>query len=160
MPESHPNRRLPHFGLRRRARDAAHAGSEPGGAPLVLLADDDRAVRAALGGLLREAGFRVRTARNGLELLALARKTTPDAILLDLAMPRLDGVEAARDLSRMPHLEHTRVIATTSSWLGDRLDLLGPEGFDGALRKPFAPARLLAALAGRGESAEVEALAS
>lgn len=58
----------------------------------VVIADDDAAIRDMLGQYLDEAGYRVATATNGAELLAhIQRETPPRLILLDLAMPGVDG---------------------------------------------------------------------
>jgi CheY-like chemotaxis protein len=68
----------------------------------------------------------------------------PDAVLLDLVLPRLDGVEVARRLRNDPATADIRIIATTASWLGEKWDFLASAGFGGALRKPFTGAELFA----------------
>jgi response regulator NasT len=64
----------------------------------ILLADDDRVVLFTLAEGLREAGFDVIEARDGIEALALCQSAAPDLALLDIRMPRLDGLELARRL--------------------------------------------------------------
>ncbi len=64
--------------------------------PTVLTVEDDPFVRADLRLVLEEAGFQVCAAADGLAAVELAREHSPDVILLDLGLPRLDGVEAAR----------------------------------------------------------------
>ena len=64
----------------------------------ILLADDDRVVLFTLAEGLREAGFEVIEARDGIEALALCQSQAPDLALLDIRMPRLDGLELARRL--------------------------------------------------------------
>lgn len=64
----------------------------------ILLADDDRVVLFTLGEGLREAGFEVIEARDGLQALALCGSEAPDLALLDIRMPGLDGLELARRL--------------------------------------------------------------
>jgi two-component system, response regulator PdtaR len=67
------------------------------GAPRVLIAEDEPIVRLDLAALLRDNGFDVcAEARDGDEAVALAREHRPDAAILDVRMPGLDGVEAAR----------------------------------------------------------------
>jgi DNA-binding NarL/FixJ family response regulator len=67
------------------------------GAPRVLIAEDEPIVRLDLRGILEANGFDVcAEAGNGNEALALAREHEPDAAILDLRMPELDGIEAAR----------------------------------------------------------------
>ncbi len=63
----------------------------------VLVAEDETLIRLDLRGLLEAAGFEVcAEARDGEEAVELARETEPDVALLDVKMPRLDGIEAAR----------------------------------------------------------------
>jgi DNA-binding NarL/FixJ family response regulator len=65
----------------------------------VLVADDDDAVRTVVGDILEEEGFLVvGRAVDGVEALAMARALGPDVIVLDVRMPRLGGLEAARQL--------------------------------------------------------------
>jgi CheY-like chemotaxis protein len=66
------------------------------GSPLILLVDDSRDVRSMYGEYLVQAGFRVETAANGNEAVALTLALAPHFILMDLDMPGLDGWEAAR----------------------------------------------------------------
>lgn len=73
----------------------------------ILVADDDRVVLFTLSEGLREAGFEVIEARDGLQALALCRSETPALALLDIRMPGLDGLELARrlrDETKMPFL--------------------------------------------------------
>ncbi|MGZ4397526.1 MAG: response regulator [Gaiellaceae bacterium] len=63
----------------------------------MIVADDDDAVRAVLSEVLDDAGFDVvGAAADGTELVALAASLRPDAIVLDVRMPRMGGIEAAR----------------------------------------------------------------
>lgn len=66
--------------------------------PTILIADDDRVVLFTLAEGLREAGFDVLEARDGLQALDLCRSEAPDLALLDIRMPGLDGLELARRL--------------------------------------------------------------
>ena len=73
----------------------------------ILVADDDRVVLFTLSEGLREAGFEVIEARNGVEALALCRTENPALALLDIRMPGLDGIELAcrlRDDTTVPFL--------------------------------------------------------
>jgi two-component system response regulator MprA len=69
----------------------------------ILIANDDRNLRAVLGDLLTDAGYEVETVSNGLEALAAVERTPPALLLLDLRVPNLDGfgvLEHLRDTGR------------------------------------------------------------
>ena len=73
-------------------------GSAGPAGPIVLLVDDDAAIRRAVGAGLELEGFRVVRASGGRAALAAAERVAPAVILLDLAMPDLDGLEVLRRL--------------------------------------------------------------
>jgi len=64
----------------------------------ILVVDDNAALLASLSAVLREAGHEVKTAADGVEALALVQSWTPDFVLLDAQMPRMNGFEIARQL--------------------------------------------------------------
>src|SRR5437773_2289082 len=70
--------------------------------PLVLIVDDDADIRDALSETLREEGYDVAVAEDGARALEQMAKATPDAILLDVMMPKLDGREFMRGLRHRP----------------------------------------------------------
>lgn len=75
---------------------------EPLMALRVMLADDNASVRRSLKGLLERKGFKVVVeAADGEQAVALAHKHRPDVILLDLSMPLLNGIEAARRIQKV-----------------------------------------------------------
>jgi DNA-binding response OmpR family regulator len=69
-----------------------------GSSPLLLVVDDDLDIVQTLGLCLKAEGYRVALARNGLEALELALAERPDAVLLDLMMPVMDGWQFAQEL--------------------------------------------------------------
>jgi CheY-like chemotaxis protein len=81
----------------------------------VLVVDDYEDTRAWLGVLLENAGFMVRTASNGLEAVIAAHELQPAVIVMDIMMPVLDGIEAARLIKEMDALQSTRMIAYTAN---------------------------------------------
>jgi two-component system, cell cycle response regulator DivK len=91
-------------------------------APLVLIADDAEDVLTANGAILEEAGYRVATARNGEEAIAQALALRPDVILMDLAMPVLDGWEATKRIRADLRTCHIPIIAFTCYGLRRYLD--------------------------------------
>jgi len=111
---------------------------------LVLVADDDRAVREALERALQLEGFEVELAPDGDSTLAAVEKRTPDAVVLDVMMPGLDGLDVTRRLrrtgNRVPIL-----LLTARDAVGDRVEGLDA-GADDYLPKPFALEELVARL--------------
>ena|ERR1700723_1876997 len=100
--------------------------------PSVLVVDDELDIRATLAQILREEGFRVREARNGLEALERVAEEEPDLVLLDLVMPVLNGWEVLRTL-RAARKELPVVI----------LSALPADGCSDYIQKPVSFARLL-----------------
>src|SRR3954467_6038076 len=126
---------------------------------LVLVADDDRAVREALERALQLAGYDVELASDGDAALAAIAKRTPDAVVLDVMMPGYDGLDVTRRLRR----EGNRVpilLLTARDAVGDRVEGLDA-GADDYRPKPFALEELLArlrALLRRADAAPAELL--
>ncbi len=86
----------------------------------VLLAEDDRFLRKAAGAMLRRQGFTVLTAEDGEEALRIARAETPDLILLDLIMPKMQGFEVLKALKCDPQTSTIPVIILSN--LGQESD--------------------------------------
>jgi len=121
--------------------------------------DDEPAVQASLGRLLRQAGYDVDGVADGRQALAAIGETTPDAVVLDVMMPGLDGLEVTRRLRDMG--DRTPVLLLTARHqVSDRVAGLDA-GADDYLSKPFAAEELLARLrallrrAGGDEPAEL-----
>ena len=81
--------------------------------PLILVVDDDLNSRTLLELALSFAGYNVRTACNGIEALAAARRDVPHVILLDLSMPLMDGFAFRAEQLRDPTLAHIPVICVS-----------------------------------------------
>lgn len=119
------------------------SGTESGGAsPRVLVVDDDPDVLASLERGLRLSGFDVATAVDGAEALRSATETRPDAIVLDINMPVLDGVSVVTALRAMDNDVPVCVLSARSS-VDDRVAGL-EAGADDYLVKPFVLAELVA----------------
>ncbi len=76
----------------------------------ILLAEDDRFLRKAAGGMLRKLGHTVITAEDGEEALRMARAEQPELVLLDLIMPKIQGFEVLRALKADPATRNIPVI--------------------------------------------------
>lgn len=91
------------------------AATPSSGAPLVLIADDDRAMRAILKNVIQTAGYRVVEAHNGQEAVRLYEMYQPDLVLLDAVMPEMNGFDCCRVLSeRMQATTGTVAVAVKS----------------------------------------------
>ena len=112
--------------------------------PRVLVVDDDSDVLASLERGLRLSGFEVATAVDGAEALRSATETRPDAIVLDINMPVLDGVSVVTALRAMDNDVPVCVLSARSS-VDDRVAGL-EAGADDYLVKPFERQELLARL--------------
>jgi len=110
----------------------------------VVYAEDDAFVRAGIARMLVEHGLAVHECSNGDEAAQLCSAFRPDAVLLDLSMPDVDGCEAARRI-RKERGPSTRLIALTGRG-EESLKEAACAGFDEFLRKPISVATLLGAL--------------
>ena len=109
----------------------------------ILVADDEPSIVDLVRFTLEDADVRVVEASDGAEALVLARRIKPDLILLDVQMPRLDGLEVCRQLRREPAFASARIILlTAASQDADRARGLDA-GADEYLTKPFSPLALL-----------------
>jgi len=110
----------------------------------VLVADDDRAVRESLRRSLEFNGYKVSLASDGAEALASIAGGAPDVLVIDVMMPRLDGIETTRAL-RTAGNDVPILVLTAKDSVGDRVEGLDA-GADDYLTKPFALEELLARL--------------
>jgi CheY-like chemotaxis protein len=110
----------------------------------VLVVDDDGVVRDVASALLQKNGYEVHTAADGAEAVAWLAQNHADVILLDILMPRKEGLETLIELKR----DHPDLIVLAMSASGARkghdfLTVAAKFGADGILPKPFAPEQLL-----------------
>jgi two-component system cell cycle response regulator DivK len=102
----------------------------------VLIAEDNPINRELLRELLEIRGYTVAEACNGEEALAMVEQASPDILLLDIGMPRLDGFAVVRKLRENPRFAWLPVVAVTAyAMQGDREKIMD-SGFDGYLSKP------------------------
>jgi DNA-binding response OmpR family regulator len=111
------------------------------GQATILVVDDEPSLRDALSYTLRKEGYRVELAASGLEAIRAARRERPDAVVLDVMLPGIDGLQVCRTL----RTESTVPILLLSA-KGEEVDrVVGLEiGADDYLAKPFAMRELLA----------------
>jgi PAS domain S-box-containing protein len=135
------------------ARAAAAEKRSPSSRPLrVLVVDDSEDTTELLGTLLEMAGHSIQVAHTGPSALEVAAAFRPDAIILDIGLPGLDGYQVAQRLREDPALQSVTLIAATGYGQEEDLRRSREVGFDHHLVKPIDPGelqRLLAELAGR-----------
>ena len=109
----------------------------------VLVVDDDPATRRVVCALLDLDEYGLLEAPDGLADLELVRLERPDLVILDLTMPRLDGLRAYQALRSDPALAGTRVLVLTGRDLPDDRAAARDAGADAYLVKPFSSLQLL-----------------
>lgn len=113
----------------------------------VLIVDDDRPAAGAMQRILARRGHRVEVVERGSDALGAALASRPHAVLLDIALPDVDGYEVARRLRKAPALDRTLIVATTGYTSEDHLRRARRAGFDAHLAKPIDLEALLGLLA-------------
>jgi len=116
----------------------------PAPRPRVLVVDDDKAVRESLRRSLEFNGYDVSLAADGAEALAGIAASDPDVVVMDVMMPRLDGLETTKALRKAGN-DLPILVLTARDAVGDRVEGLDA-GADDYLTKPFALQELLARL--------------
>lgn len=112
----------------------------------VLIVDDSASMRALLRHALTSSGFRVDQAEDGVAALEWLSSNTPDVIITDINMPRLDGFGLIERLrGEGPHRERPILVLTTES-SEEKKDRARKAGATGWIVKPFQPDKLIAAV--------------
>lgn len=124
----------------------ARAGSPPASvAPTILVADDERMIREMIAGILTRTGYHVQAARDGQEALALVGQASPSLLILDLYMPKVDGLKIIRRLRADARTQAIPILVITAARASEAMDAWALGG-DLCLLKPFSPANLLEAV--------------
>lgn len=116
----------------------------PRGHATILIADDSLLIRAVVRAGLEAEGYLVTEAVDGLAAVEQCGRVRPDAVLLDIEMPGLDGYQVLAQLKADPELRHTPVVFLTSRTDTDDIVAGLRGGAHDYLKKPFEPAELLA----------------
>jgi len=109
----------------------------------VLVVDDEESIVELLKYNLEKGGYDVRTARDGVEGVEVAKKFIPDLVLLDIMMPKMDGVEACRLLRNLPELQKTFIIFLTARSEEYSEVAAFDVGADDYITKPIKPRALM-----------------
>jgi two-component system chemotaxis response regulator CheY len=104
----------------------------------VLVVDDDEAIRALASLTLKNAGFTVETAEDGRQAFRVLQRTRPRVVLLDMAMPVMNGWGALEYIRVSPELRSVPVVMMSAN-----TEAFSPIRSDGFLQKPFSKEALL-----------------
>jgi CheY-like chemotaxis protein len=106
----------------------------------ILIVDDEERIREVVQAcLVKLAKWKVMTATSGLEAIAKAQGDRPDAILLDVSMPEMDGIETLRHLQNNVHTASIPVIFLTAKVQPNEQSQYKQLGVAGLIAKPFDP---------------------
>jgi len=122
----------------------------------ILLVDDEPDILEIVGYNLSSGGYQVFTAANGLEAIEVAKKEIPNLIILDVMMPKMDGIEACEQLRKLPELSNT-IITFLTARNEDYSQVAGFDaGADDYITKPIKPKVLLSKVKGLLRRTSVE----
>jgi len=111
--------------------------------PRILLVDDEEDILEFVSYNLQREGFRVYSARNGLEAIEMAGKVKPDLVILDVMMPEMDGIAACEEIRKLPCCKNV-IIAFLTARGEDYSQIAGFEaGADDYITKPVRPKVLI-----------------
>jgi CheY-like chemotaxis protein len=108
--------------------------------PIVMIADADPHVRELAGHFLSEAGYRVEYAYDGYDALDKSRQKPPAVLLVDIIIPKLDGLALCRLIKSDPVTQNVRVVVFSLLSSSERAQLAGADAF---LSKPLEKKRLV-----------------
>lgn len=111
---------------------------------LVLVVEDYQDAREMYAAYLQFSGYRVAQATNGVEAIEKTLELLPDIILMDLALPKMDGWEATRRLKSDDRTKHIPIVALTGHALAGHAEGARQAGCDSFVTKPCLPDALVA----------------
>ena len=111
---------------------------------LVLVVEDYQDAREMYAAYLQFSGYRVAEATNGVEAIEKTIELMPDIILMDLALPKMDGWEATRRLKSDERTKHIPIVALTGHALAGHAEGARQAGCDSFVTKPCLPDALVA----------------
>lgn len=113
------------------------------GRKTVLIVDDSRAVLDSLTSAFEDAGYEVSSATDGEEVFRKLSAANPEALLLDIYMPKLNGADVCRLVKAHPHWKKTYLVLMSSRISEHETDVYRRIGADQVLKKPFDPANVV-----------------
>jgi CheY-like chemotaxis protein len=128
------------------SRESMGASEDASARLRVVYADDDESMRELLSSFLVDHGIEIHACPTGEDAIKLAGSIDPQVVVLDLAMPGLDGFQTARHIRDRDQYGRIRLIALTGTQSPDLLERAARAGFDEFLKKPVSGRTLLGAL--------------
>jgi len=122
-------------------------GAAPAAAPIVMVVDDSITVRKITSRLLAREGYRVLTARDGVDALEQLKKERPAVMLIDIEMPRMDGFDLTRNVRGDPRTMEIPIIVISSRTAPKHRSRASDLGVNAYLGKPYEEAELLKQIA-------------
>ncbi|PJA77504.1 MAG: hypothetical protein CO150_00475, partial [Nitrospirae bacterium CG_4_9_14_3_um_filter_53_35] len=110
----------------------------------ILVVDDDKAARKSIRSILEQEGYLVLEAEDGASGLQQVKTENPDLVLLDIVMPRVDGIKVCKSIKSNPDYKKIPILMTTS--MGSKEDIIRglKSGADDYIVKPYDKSELLA----------------
>jgi len=105
--------------------------------PRILYIDDDFANRLLVKRILASEGFEMDEADNALDGIHMAESNPPDLILMDIAMPDMNGLEATNRIRSIPSIARLKIIALTANAMSGDREMILEAGCDGYISKPI-----------------------
>lgn len=113
----------------------------------ILVTDDEPNILTVVSARLKNYGYEVITASDGEEARRKVKEAKPDLVLLDIMLPKIDGLTLCKEFKSNPELSHMRVVLFSAKVKSDYKEKLEDLGADGYITKPFQPLELQAVLA-------------
>jgi chemotaxis protein histidine kinase CheA/ActR/RegA family two-component response regulator len=111
--------------------------------PLCLIVDDSVSVRRTMEQLMQDAGYEIASARDGIDALGTLQRRKPDIVLVDLEMPRMNGLEFTNALRNQAATKNTPVVMITSRFTEKHRKLAEEAGVNAFMTKPYREEELL-----------------
>jgi two-component system chemotaxis response regulator CheY len=111
--------------------------------PVIMTVDDTTSMRQMVSFTLTEAGHQVLEARDGVEALDLAKHNKIDAFIVDINMPRMDGISLVKELRALPNYKFAPILMLTTESQDTRRQEGKAAGATGWIVKPFNPEQLI-----------------
>jgi two-component system chemotaxis response regulator CheY len=112
----------------------------------ILIVDDSASMRNMVAATLQSAGHQIKDAADGQQAFTIAKSDKFDAVVTDLNMPVMNGIDLTRNLRTLPNYKYTPILLLTTESSAEKKSTGKTAGATGWLVKPFNPEKLLATI--------------